>query len=198
MSVSNIASAALVASSLRSGNAQGESSQPDTIKQSVAAKPIQWLVVVGVVGYFGYKILKGVIKTEDEKKAADIKKKIEEAETSTQGSPWAFETFLDWSKVPKGTKILQYDDAKAKAKIIFDALNTYFVDSEDIVVGVFASLPSQLQVSQVANAFYYNNNFRDLLTYLKNGNKTFDFWTGGLSQEKYERIIANVAKKPKY
>lgn len=191
MSVSNIASAALVASSLRSGNAQSESSQPDTIKQSVAAKPIQWLVVAGVVGYFGYKILKDLIKTGDEKKAAD-------AETSSQNNPWAFETFLDWSKVPKGTKILQYEEAKAKAKIIFDALNTYFKDSEDIVVGVFAALPSQLQVSQVANAFYYNNNFRDLLTYLKNGNKTFDLWTGGLSQEKYERIIANVAKKPKY
>jgi len=191
MSVSNIASAALVASSLRSGNAQSESSQPDTIKQSVAAKPIQWLVVAGVVGYFGYKILKDLIKTGDEKKAAD-------AETSSQNNPWAFETFLDWSKVPKGTKILQYEEAKAKAKIIFDALNTYFKDSEDIVVGVFATLPSQLQVSQVANAFYYNNNFRDLLTYLKNGNKTFDLWTGGLSQEKYERIIANVAKKPKY
>lgn len=191
MSVSNIASAALVASSLRSGNAQSESSQPDTIKQSVAAKPIQWLVVAGVVGYFGYKILKDLIKTGDEKKAAD-------AETSSQNNPWAFETFLDWSKVPKGTKILQYEEAKAKAKIIFDALNTYFKDSEDIVVGVFTALPSQLQVSQVANAFYYNNNFRDLLTYLKNGNKTFDLWTGGLSQEKYERIIANVAKKPKY
>lgn len=191
MSVSNIASAALVASSLRSGNAQSESSQPDTIKQSVAAKPIQWLVVAGVVGYFGYKILKDLIKTGDEKKAAD-------AETSSQNNPWAFETFLDWSKVPKGTKILQYEEAKAKAKIIFDALNTYFKDSEDIVVGVFAALPSQLQVSQVANAFYYNNNFRDLLTYLKNGNKTFDLWTGGLSQDKYDRIIANVAKKPKY
>ena len=191
MSVSNIASAALVASSLRSRNAQSESSQPDTIKQSVAGKPIQWLIVAGVVGYFGYKILKDLVKTGDEKKAAD-------AETSSQNNPWAFETFLDWSKVPKGTKILQYEEAKAKAKIIFDALNTYFKDSEDIVVGVFAALPSQLQVSQVANAFYYNNNFRDLLTYLKNGNKTFDFWTGGISQEKYDRIIANVAKKPKY
>jgi hypothetical protein len=191
MSVSNIASAALVASSLRGGNAQSESSQPDTIKQSVAGKPIQWLIVAGVVGYFGYKILKDLVKTGDEKKAAD-------AETSSQNNPWAFETFLDWSKVPKGTKILQYEEAKAKAKIIFDALDTYFKDSEDIVVGVFAALPSQLQVSQVANAFYYNNNFRDLLTYLKNGNKTFDLWTGGISQEKYDRIIANVAKKPKY
>lgn len=191
MSVSNIASAALLASSLKGGSNEGASSQPDTIKQSVAAKPIQWLIVAGVVGYFGYKILKDVIKTGDEKKAAD-------AETSSQNNPWAFETFLDWSKVPKGTKILQYEEAKAKAKIIFDALNTYFKDSEDIVVGVFAALPSQLQVSQVANAFYYNNNFRDLLTYLKNGNKTLDFWTGGLSQDKYDRIIANVAKKPKY
>ena len=198
MSVSNIASAALIASSMRSGNAQSESSQPNTIKQSVAGKPIQWLIVAGVVGYFGYKILKNLVKTEDEKKAADAEKKAEVAETSSQNNPWAFETFLDWSKVPKGTKILQYEEAKAKAKIIFDSLNTYFIDSEDIVVGVFAALPSQLQVSQVANAFYYNNNFRDLLTYLKNGNKTFDFWTGGLSQGKYDRIIANVAKKPKY
>ena len=188
--MSNIASAAILASALRP-KAAPQTSGPSTISQSVAERPLQWLIVAGFVGYFGYKILKDLVRTGDEKKAAD-------AETSSQNNPWAFETFLDWSKVPKGTKILQYEEAKAKAKIIFDALNTYFKDSEDIVVGVFAALPSQLQVSQVANAFYYNNNFRDLLTYLKNGNKTFDLWTGGISQEKYDRIIANVAKKPKY
>lgn len=192
MSVSNIASAAVVASALKGGGSGQPSKQPDTIKESVAAKPIQWLVVVGVVGYFGYKMLKGVIKTGDDKKSGG-------AEESTTGNPWAFDSFLDWSKVPKNTKILTYEQATAKAQQVFNALNTYFDDSEDIAVGVFTQLPSQLQVAQVANAFYNAvTNGRDILTYLREGNKTFGFWTGGLSDANFQRVINNVAKKPKY
>ena len=187
----SVASAAILASALRPQTQSSAESSAD-IKQSVANKPIQWLIVAGVVGYFGYKALKELIKTGDEKKG-------ESAEESSVGNPWAFDTFLDWPNVPKGTKILTYEQAEAKAQMVFDSLNTYFKDNEDVVVGVFTQLPSKLQVAQVANVFYNKvSKGRDLLTYLKNGNKTFDFWTGGLSDTNYQRIINNVAKKPKY
>ena len=188
----SVVSAAILASALKPKESGSASSGNATISQSVANKPIQWLIVAGVVGYFGYKILKDVIKTGDEKKSGG-------AEESTTGNPWAFESFLDWAKVPKNTKILTYDQATAKAQQVFNALNTYFDDSEDIAVGVFTQLPNQLQVAQVANAFYnVVSKGRDVLTYLKEGNKTFDFWTGGLSDANYQRVINNVARKPKY
>lgn len=188
----SVASAAILASALRPKESGSSSSSSKTIGQSIADKPIQWLIVAGVVGYFGYKILKGVIKTGDEKKSGG-------AEESTAGNPWAFESFLEWDKVPKNTKRLTYEQATAKAQQVFDALNTYFYDSEDIAVGVFTQLPNQLQVAQVANAFYnVVSKGRDLLSYLKEGNKTFDFWTGGLSDANYQRVINNVARKPKY
>ena len=188
----SIASAAILASALRPKESGSASSGNSTISQSVANKPIQWLIVAGVVGYFGYKILKDVIKTGDEKKSGS-------AEESTAGNPWAFESFLEWDKVPKNTKRLTYEQATAKAQQVFDALNTYFYDSEDIAVGVFTQLPNQLQVAQVANAFYnVVSKGRDVLAYLKEGNKTFDFWTGGLSDANYQRVINNVARKPKY
>jgi hypothetical protein len=36
------------------------------------------------------------------------------------------------------------------------------------------------------------------LEYLKNGKKTFDFGTGGINSEQYNRIIENVKRKPKF
>ncbi len=91
--------------------------------------------------------------------------------------------------------------AYKEAKKIYDALNTYFVDDADIVIGVFTALPSKIQVAQVAKSFsdYYK---RDILEYLKNGKKTFDFGTGGINSEQYNRIIenggANVTNKIYY
>jgi hypothetical protein len=49
----------------------------------------------------------------------------------------------------------------------------------------------------VAQAFY-NYYKKDILYYLKNGNKTFDFGTGGLSESEYARVIDNVSRKPKF
>jgi hypothetical protein len=71
------------------------------------------------------------------------------------------------------------------------------VDDADIVIGVFASLPSKVQVAQVVQYFenYYK---RNILEYLKDGKKTFDFGTGGLSTESYNRILENVKRKPKF
>jgi hypothetical protein len=62
---------------------------------------------------------------------------------------------------------------------------------------VFTSIPSKIQVAQVAKAFA-DNFGKDILTYIKDGNKTFNFWTSGLSAENYQRVIDNVARKPKY
>jgi hypothetical protein len=39
---------------------------------------------------------------------------------------------------------------------------------------------------------------RDILQYLKVGNKSFDFGTGGLSDEDYQRVLTIVKNKPKF
>ena len=185
----SVASAAILASAIRP-KSESQSSGPKTVGESVVQKPIQWLIVAGVVGYIGYKLLKDVVKTGDEKKQ-------EGAETAGTNNPFAFEQFLDWNKVPKGTKVLEYNAALARARQIYNALDVVAYEEEDIVVGVFTSLPSQIQVAQVAKAFY-DNFGKDVLTYIQQGNKTFNFFTGGLSTENYNRIIQNVARKPKF
>jgi len=185
----SVASAAILASAIRP-KSESKSSGPKTVGESVVQKPIQWLIVAGVVGYIGYKLLKDVVKTGDEKKQ-------EGAETAGTNNPFAFEQFLDWSRVPKGTKVLEYNAALARARQIYNALDVVAYENEDIVVGVFTSLPSQIQVAQVAKAFY-DNFGKDVLTYIQQGNKTFNFFTGGLSTENYNRIIQNVARKPKF
>ena len=185
----SVASAAILASAIRP-KSESQSSGPKTVGESVVQKPIQWLIVAGVVGYIGYKLLKDVVKTGDEKKQ-------EGAETAGTNNPFAFEQFLDWSRVPKGTKVLEYNAALARARQIYNALDVVAYENEDIVVGVFTSRPSQIQVAQVAKAFY-DNFGKDVLTYIQQGNKTFNFFTGGLSTENYNRIIQNVARKPKF
>ena len=180
---------AILASALKS---QGSSpkSQPSNISESVAQKPLQWLVVAGVVGYTLYKVVGGAVNTSAERAATS-------AQTTTSASnPWSFSAFLA-QRIPAGTKLMTSAGAYAQAKKVYDALNTYFSDDADIVVGVFSALPSQVQVAQVAQSFstYYK---RDILDYIKNGKKTFDFGSGGISTEQYNIIIANVSKKPKF
>ena len=164
--------------------------KPSGISESIAQKPIQWLIVAGAVVYFGGKFFKKIIPSGE-----NLRK--DEAETATSSeNPWSFKAFLD-QKVPVNTKMLLAASAYKEAKKIYDALNTYFVDDADIVIGVFTALPSKIQVAQVAKSFadYYK---RDILEYLKNGKKTFDFGTGGINSEQYNRIIENVKRKPKF
>lgn len=185
----SIASAAILASAVRPKSMK-PSQTSQTFAQSVATRPIQYLLVVGAIVYFGGKFLKGVIPT-----GANIRKGEAETTTSTD-NPFSFKTFLG-QKIPTGTNLLKAASSQKEAKKIYDALNTYFADDADIVVGVFSALPSKVQVAQVAESFF-NYYKRDILEYIKSGKKTFDFGTGGLSSELYNRIIENVKRKPKF
>ena len=93
--------------------------------------------------------------------------------------------------------MLKFNTAATYAKRIYDSLNTYFFDDEDILIGVFSSLGSKLKVAQVAEKFFVIYG-KDILEYIKNGNKTFDFGTGGISNEDYKRILQIVDNKPKF
>lgn len=185
----SIAQTAILASALKS-SPSAPKTQPTSIADSIAQKPLQWLVVTGAVVYFGSKAIGKIVKTADEREQ-------ERAETTTGvDNPWSFSAFLG-QKIPKDTKMMFAANAFKEAKKIYDALNTYFVDDADIVIGVFTALPSKIQVAQVAKSFsdYYK---RDILEYLKNGKKTFDFGSGGINTEQYNRIIENVKRKPKF
>ena len=139
------------------------------IEQSIADKPLQWLFVTAVVGtgaYFAFKPNK-------------TGKIVEGAETDVSvNNPFSYSAFLK-QNVPANTQMLKFNDAAQYAKKVYDALNTYFFDSPDIVIGIFSSLSSKLKVSQVAEKFFLIYG-KDILQYLKNGNKAFDFGTGGL------------------
>lgn len=187
----SIAQTAILATALRPRSSEGAAkAKPTSFSESIAQKPLQWLVVGGAVLYFGSKAIGKFITTAEERKK-------EEAETTTSiDNPWSANAFLG-QKIPVGTNLLTAAKAYTEATKVFNALDTYFVDDADIVVGVFAALPSQVQVAQVVKSFeaYYK---RNILEYLKSGKKTFDFGTGGISTELYNRIIENVRRKPKF
>lgn len=160
------------------------------IEQSVADKPLQWLLVTAVVGtgvYFGVKAIK----------PNKTKKILESAETDvSNNNPFSYSVFLKQT-IPANTQMLRFNEAAQSAKKVYDALNTYLFDSPDIVIGIFSSLSSKLKVAQVAEKFFVIYG-KDILDYLKNGNKTFDFGTGGLSDTDYKRILTIVSNKPKF
>ena len=186
----SLATTAILASAIRPKSNSTPSAKPSGISESIAQKPLQWLVVVGAVVYFGGKFIKKVIPTGD-----DVRKGEAETTTSPE-NPWSATTFLA-QKVPVGTNLLTATVAYQQAKKVYDALNTYFSDDADIAVGVFTALPSKIQVALVVKSFeaYYK---RNILEYLKSGKKTFDFGTGGISDALYNRIIENVKRKPKF
>jgi hypothetical protein len=187
----SLATTAILASAIRPKNST-PSAKPSGIVESISQKPLQWLVVAGVVVYFGQKFLGKVITTGSESRTST-------AETSTSTSnPFSFKAFLG-QKIPKDTKILSALGSYKAAKQIYDALDVNWTEDEDIAVGVFTALPSKVQVAQVAQSFY-NYYKTDILEFLKNGNKTFDFFgvTSGISDAKYQRVIDNVTRKPKF
>jgi len=157
---------------------------------SIENKPLVWLGVLGVVGtgiYFGVKAIKN----------AGEQAIIDRAEQSvSEENPWSYTKFLS-QRIPTGTNMYTVAGANAAAKQIYGSLDTYLFDSEDICIGVFSSMSNKLRVAQVAQAFF-NLYKRDILQYLKNGNKTFSFGTGGLSNDDYERILTIVKNKPKF
>jgi hypothetical protein len=160
------------------------------IEKSVAEKPLQWLLVAGVVGtgaYFAYRAIK----------PNRVKKLVEGAETEVStDNPFSYSIFLKQT-IPANTQMLTFNSSAQYAKKIYDALNTYFFDDADIVIGIFSSLGSKLKVAQVAEKFFVIYG-KDILQYLKNGNKTFDLGTGGLSETDYNRILTIVDNKPKF
>jgi hypothetical protein len=186
----SIAQTAILASALKGGGSKVPKSQPTSFSESIAQKPIQWLIVAGAVVYFGGKFIKNVVPS-----GVNIRKEEAETATSTE-NPWSANAFLG-QKIPAGTKLLTAAGAYKEAEKLYDALSNIFYDDADIAVGVFAALPSKVQVAQVVKSFetYYK---RNILEFLQSGKKTFDFGTGGLSTELYNRIIENVKRKPKF
>jgi hypothetical protein len=162
----------------------------DIVTKSVADKPLQWLAVVGIIGAGGYFLFKKAYKSKSERL-----QESSETSVSTE-NPFSYDKFLSQS-IPDGTNLLTWNQANAYAKTIYDSLNTYFNDSEDVCIGTFKAIPSKVKVAQVCRNFYglYK---RDILEYLKKGNKTFDFGTGGLSDYSYQQILTIVNNKPKF
>lgn len=187
----SLAQTAILASAIKPSSGT-PASKPSSFSESVAQKPLQWLVVAGVVFYFGRKFLGEVVTTGAESRTSTLET------TTSKDNPFSFKAFLG-QKIPKGTNLLTAAGAYKSAKQVYDALNVKFSEDEDIAVGVFTALPSKVQVAQVAQSFY-NYYKTDILEYLKNGNKLFDFFgvTGGISEAKYQRVIDNVTRKPKF
>lgn len=173
-----------------SGGSAAPKTQPSSFSESIAQKPLQWLVVFGAIAYFGSKALKGAA-------TGLANKNLRSAETDTSvDNPFSFNTFLS-QKIPANTKMLNSAGAYKYAKQVYDALNVYTSEDEDVAIAAITSLPSKLQVAQVCKAF--NDYFkRDIIAYLKEGKVTFDVGQGGLDSTQLKRIFDNVNKKPKF
>ena len=153
------------------------------------SKGVLAVAIIGGGAYGIYVLVKNLKEIKEKKLMKDA-----ELETS-ENNPWSYAAFL--KGLPSGAKLINYATASAYAKMVYDALNTYFDDDEAKAVGVFTSQPSQAFVAMIAEAFEKNYKM-SILYYLKNGNKTFDLGTGGLSDEDYTKILENVKNKPKY
>lgn len=153
-------------------------------------KPIQFAGAIILLAGAGYLVYKNAKPSEGEKA-------VENAETNvSKDNPFSFAQFLGQT-IPSGTPLLKVAVAQSNAKQVYDALSGYFFDSPDMIIGLFNSYKNKAQVAMLAQAFY-NGYKRDILDFLKKGNKTFDFGTGGLSTTDYERILTIVSKKPKF
>lgn len=160
------------------------------IEKSIAERPLQWLLVTGVLGTGLYFLVKSIRPDKGERI-------LEDAETDvSEDNPFSYTKFLSQT-IPSGTPLLKVETARAAAKQVYDSLNTYFDDNEDVCIGVFSSLSSKVKVAQMCQQFF-NMYKKDILEYLKTGAKTFDFGTGGLSKEDYQRILTIVSKKDKF
>jgi hypothetical protein len=160
------------------------------IEKSIAERPLQWLLVTGVLGTGLYFLVKSIRPDKGERI-------LEDAETDvSEDNPFSYTKFLSQT-IPPGTPLIKVETARAAAKQVYDSLNTYFDDNEDIAIGVFNSLSSKVKVAQMCQQFF-NMYKKDILEYLKTGSKTFDFGTGGLSTEDYQRILTIVSKKDKF
>jgi hypothetical protein len=160
------------------------------IEKSIAERPLQWLLVTGVLGTGLYFLVKS-LKPNREKRI------LEDAETDvSKDNPFSYTEFLSQT-IPAGTSLLKVETARGAAKQVYGSLNTYFDDNEDVCIGVFSSLSSKVKIAQMCKEFF-NMYKKDILEYLKTGSKTFDFGTGGLSKEDYQRILTIVSKKPKF
>jgi hypothetical protein len=160
------------------------------IEKSIAERPLQWLLIAGALGTGAYFAFRKLIPSKGERI-------LEDAETDvSKDNPFSYTKFLSQT-IPAGTSLLKVANARAAAKQIYDSLNTYFNDDEDITIGVFSSLSSKVKVAQVCKEFF-DMYKKDILEYLKTGGKTFDFGTGGLSKEDYQRILTIVSNKPKF
>lgn len=146
------------------------------------------VIAAGAGIYFLMKYLKK-LKEDKEQNTAE--------NTTNAQNPWSFNNFLDWSKVPSGTNILTYQQCLDKAKQIWNAMDAVFFEDEEIAVGVIVSLPSKIQVAQIAKTFFDNYAGRDLLNFLKEGKKAAVIGSG-LSDDQYNRVVQNVQRKPKY
>jgi hypothetical protein len=167
------------------------------LSQGASNKPIQFAIAGLVVLTGGYFLLKkvgrDVVLTPEEKAN-------KESKAVSKENPFSFAEFMS-QPFPDGTPLIKVATAQANAKQIYNALSGYFFDDPDIIIGLFNSYKNKAQVSQMAQAFY-NTYKRDLLTFLKNGNKKADWilanLTGGLSTEDYDRVITIVNKKSKF
>lgn len=163
------------------------------LTKGATVKPIQFaiagLIVIGGGYFLLKKVGKDVILTPEEK----AKK---EADSVSADNPFSFSEFMA-QPFPAGTPLIKVATAQSNAKQVYNALSGYFFDSPDIIIGLFNSYKNKAQVAQMAQAFYLAYK-RDILTFLKNGNKTFDFGTGGLSETDYNRIVTIVNKKSKF
>lgn len=160
------------------------------ITKSVAKNPYIWLPFIAVAGVGGYMLYRKVFKTKAEKL-----KQSSETDVSIE-NPFSYDKFLS-QNIPNGTSLLTWSSANAYAKQIYDSLNTYFDDSEDVCIGAFKAIPSKTNVAQVCKNFYLIYK-KDILEYIKQGNKTFDFGSGGLSSSDYNQVLTIVKNKPKF
>jgi hypothetical protein len=192
MSVSNVAGAALISSALKN---RDNNTKVKTFEEAVLNKPIAFALIAGAGLWLLSRTAKRIIVTQEERVQ-------ESAETETSfNNPWSWQAFLDWNRIKKiapAAKTLTYAQAVQRANNIYSAMCS-FSENEQLAISQITSLPTQLQVAQVCNAFESNKGISLLTTFKSGIDACFGVpFAGGLSAGDYNNLLMNVSKKPKF
>jgi hypothetical protein len=155
-------------------------------------KLVQYVILIGAAYFLVINpLLKKLgISKDPQSKLIDDLDKVAPAKSIWSGAGYV---------APAGARLLTSKDALKFAIQIYDALNNRLSgDDEATVIGIFRGLKSQSQVASIAKAFQSKYKL-DLLTTLKNGTPTAQFWraiSAGLSVDELNQILSIIKSKP--
>jgi len=166
------------------------------ILSQIKKRPLLTTILVGGIGYFGYKFIN--------KKVTEVRQEGRVDTADTQGaavsnvSPFNYAAFDNYwiagKRYPVGYKIFTDASVRGIAKNIYDAMG-YITDDENVIKAQIKRCNSKVKVSQLSKMFTQIYK-RDLITFLRDGVGVRP--NAGLSKEILDEVLKYVNSLPTF